>query len=135
MAITAIELHTKSINVPVPHNVCRVCHKGEDNLVSISNSLKGSSLTICELLVDYTELVVRSNDSGSSFICGQCVSELEVTVSFLRKCQLSDVTTHDSEVADSLLVDTFGNAAVAAGHLCNLCGKHFKRKNTLKIHE
>lgn len=66
---------------------CRICLKKQDTVYSLFRKYKG--LTPCDQL-SKIGLKTDINDAKPSCICFECLSELDVTLNFLEKCEKSN---------------------------------------------
>lgn len=68
-------------------NKCRICFKKQDTVYSIFRKRKGVSP--CEKL-NKLGVKAEANDAGPSCICCDCLAELDITITFLEKCEKSN---------------------------------------------
>ncbi|KAM3956387.1 LOW QUALITY PROTEIN: uncharacterized protein ACR2FA_009642 [Aphomia sociella] len=70
-------------------STCRICFQQQGTLFSLFLE-RNCSLSPYDKLVNKTKLKIEIDDAGPSSICSQCLSELEITVNFLDKCEKSN---------------------------------------------
>lgn len=170
---------------------CRVCFHEKDEMHSIFKRRKG--LSAYDKLISYSKLNIKKNDGGPTLICVHCLTELDVAVNFVIKCEKSneilaslvddnsDTLKHSKEdwVEDNHILseerlqrtDNVTNIDIHkstqrellneiktisryvrkpclvcgarrhCGHVpvktypCDICSKHFKKKDNLIVHK